>query len=142
MWRRRPKPAQSAEQAAMDDVGSECDLFLAGRYGEHLRCAGRPVPSWAWVNRLAHVSMSELRAIADGSSDGSAPPAWARTARFLAAEILQRVDNDDELKALQRDVLVPLELDLAEQWFAAVAPGEVAQRVTIELVRSRKPRRS
>ncbi len=90
----------------------ECSALLDGRLAEELADRGRPRPSWCWLNRLAHGSIGDVRRCA-GSLPG-APPSdrWARATAFLAGELLAATDRGTTLRALQQEVLIPLELDL------------------------------
>jgi hypothetical protein len=81
---------------------------------------GRRVPSWAWLNRVAHGTEADLSALIggehpwDGSTNGNT--GWHRMVSFLAADLLALARATDQtLSALQREVLVPLELELARE---------------------------
>lgn len=131
MWRRRRKPRTSAgSDGDSADIGRECELFLTGRYGERLRAANRPVPGWVWFNRLAHGSRDDLAELRADATAQSPAPDWDRALAVLSGEILHAVDDDPQrLRTLQRDVLIPLELRLASDWFAPMDPPELVRRV-------------
>jgi hypothetical protein len=103
MWRHRADPY--AEQLI-----EECESFLAG--GSVWLCEARrePVPVWAWMNVLAHGTESELRAAAQ---DRPPNDEGRQALAFVAGELVELIDTGVvELEAFQRDVLVPLELDV------------------------------
>ena len=115
-------------------IVSECESFLAGRYAQHLRSAGRTVPPWAWLNRLTHGSAVDIRSLAAGDGDFPGDPRSAAV-RFLAGELLARADDDAGLAVLQRDVLVPEELALADRWQEPLTAGQLVSRVLADLDR-------
>jgi hypothetical protein len=102
------------------DVGNEAEAFLRGTYAEYLEALGRRVPIWAWLNCLAHGTEADLSALAGGGhrwdETATASTGWHRMVSFLAAELLTTARTTDQtISALQREVLVPLELDLARE---------------------------
>lgn len=136
MWRRDPgrDGPQDADDRALS-AGNEFDSYLSGSYADWLMRRHRSVPAWAWVNRLAHGTIDELDELRAGvfapvatTTDVSL---WHQVLTFLASEVLDRAVDHDELRELQRTVLVPVELRLADQWWYALAPIDV---VTIVLV--------
>lgn len=118
----RGEPSQRSEahpswEAALS---AETEAFLEGRIVEHLMTAGRTVPTWALLNRLAHASPSELASLAEiEGRPGNAPepgePVWRAAQRSLASRLLARGARSDEITRIQRTVLVPLELRLIER---------------------------
>jgi len=116
-------------------IVSECESFLAGRYAEHLQSVGRTVPPWAWLNQLSHGSASDIRNLAEGQGGRLDDPGTAAV-RFLAGELLVRVDDEAaSLAVLQREVLVPEELELANRWMEPLAAGQLVSRVLAKLDR-------
>ena len=57
-WELEPLPADAPEE-----LGDECEAFQAGRWAEFRSARGREVPSWAWLNQVAHVSETDLRVL-------------------------------------------------------------------------------
>jgi hypothetical protein len=128
----RQQPARGAAVSpdAASDLGDEVEAFLHGRLVDHLVAAGRPVPAWAVLNRLAHATTEELTELAanGGAAIGESPPgepAWLRAQRSLAAALVTGATAPDDIKRFQRAVLVPLEL-----W--------VIQRSRFEAITSRR----
>ena len=120
---------------------AECEAFLDGRYAELVEGAGAPVPPWAWMNRLAHGTEDELRGEVDRLGDLHG---WRQTSAYVAAEMLDEVDAGHlTLAALQRDVLVPLELDVIECGVASGwTPGQMASALLRLLAGEARRRRS
>jgi hypothetical protein len=102
----------------------ECEAFLAGTYAELCESRGERVPVWAWMNLLAHGTEEQLRTNVVPHTSGSH---WHQARRFLAGELLDASTSGRvSLADLQRDVLVPIELDVlscrgADQW----QPGQL-----------------
>jgi hypothetical protein len=72
------------------------------------------VPGWVWFNGLAHGSRDDLAELRADAAAQSPAPDWAGAVAFLSGEIVHAVDDDPQrLRALQRGVLIPLELRLA-----------------------------
>ena len=138
MWRRRrsSRPRNADRSAA--DLANECELFLRGRYVEHVRAASRPVPAWARLNLLAHGTAAELAALRSERCDGTFESEWAVASAHLANEILANVDGDaDRLRELQLRVLIPFELRLALNWPLTMRPTLLVELVSHELERCR-----
>jgi hypothetical protein len=117
LWRRGSRadgrqPVCTAPPAGEGyEVGDEVAAFLAGRLVDHYAAVARAIPPWAVLNRLAHAERPELARLLTGR----APVAWAGPERQIAAHLLTRALTPEALRALQRDVLVPLELALIER---------------------------
>ena len=88
----------------------ECAAFLDGKFAESAVPAGELVPVWAWINLLAHGTEEQLRReilMPAGVDD------WHRARALLAARLLTGADaGDTSLAMIQRNVLVPLELEV------------------------------
>jgi hypothetical protein len=101
-------------------LGEEVEAFIHGRLVDYLLAAGRPVPAWTVLNKLAHASMEELTELAaanNSEATGAAEagePAWVRAQRSLAA-LTTGGRRPDDIASLQRKVLVPLELWLVQR---------------------------
>ncbi len=96
-------------------VADECDAFLAGRYLEMLERNDALIPQWAWMNVLAHGTVTDLIAMSatDGSPRDRLTQTWADARSYLAAEVLDACHRFGSLLTVQRCALVPLELELA-----------------------------
>jgi hypothetical protein len=132
-WRRDdPEAAELVE---------DCEAFLDGLYAELCESRGAPVPVWAWMNLLAHGTEEQLRTCVIPHPSGSA---WHQARRFLACELLDATTGGrTSLAELQRDVLVPIELDVlscpgADHW----QPGQLVSGLLGALPDKRsRPRR-
>src|SRR5262245_18668865 len=118
MWRRHSEEDSDPFGRALVD---ECEWYLSGAFAEHC-AADEQVPAWAWMNLLAHGEESELRALA---TDRAVDDEGRQALRYVAAELLDlAADGYLDLAMYQRDVLVPLELDMFacptfREWSAA-----------------------
>lgn len=146
MWQRRKRRDQGQAEELHSIVASEepdrrCDnefdAYLAGAYAEWALQNHQSIPAWAWVNRVAHASLTDLHTMVSQSHISASSPdlvAWEHLVSFLAKEVLATVGGDDTwLQDLQQQVLVPVELCLAEEWWRAVAPSDLATLVTVAL---------
>ncbi len=132
MWHRGPKKPK--EEPESGDLPQECELFLSGRYVECVRSTGRTIPAWVRVNPLAHGSATDLIGLSSVAGDRLLGWDWASVIGQLAAEILAAVGDDPaRLQELQRDVLIPLELRLADDAVVVMHPAQLAQVVSREL---------
>jgi hypothetical protein len=113
---RRLTPHPSWEAA----LSGEAEAFLEGRLVEHLVAAGRPVPAWAVLNKLAHASPQELADLImlHGRSHSEAEagaPTWLAAQKSLAARLVRNTPVPDEITDPQHQRLIPLELWLIER---------------------------
>ena len=105
----RRKRATSAAAVA---VG--CEAFLHGTLAEYWERQGFTVPVWAWTNLLAHGSVEQI------ADSAFRPPrsrrivrSWRIARSYMANELLEVTDGPRQLLAMQSDVLIPLELEMA-----------------------------
>ena len=108
-----------------DALGLECEAFLEGRYVESLEGEGLPVPVWAWFNRAAHADRAAVERHARTSPTPERAHTLPETAVVVERSLLTH--TDPAFRALQRDVLVPLELDLMNN---ILSPRAVLERLT------------
>ncbi|HEY8524437.1 MAG TPA: hypothetical protein VIL48_05720 [Acidimicrobiales bacterium] len=113
----RAEPCAWRESGLADEV----EAFLAGRLADLYAAAGRPPPPWVAINRLAHAGRDELLHVVEGER---VPPylhpsiraaQWRVTERFVAGALLAQARTPEELAAIQREALVPVELALIER---------------------------
>lgn len=116
---------------------------MHGGLVDHLVAAGRPVPAWRVLNRLAHASVEELTELAaDGgvATGESTPgePGWLRAQRSLAAALVTGATTPDDIKRSQRAVLVPLELWVIQRsWSEAITSRRVIELASAALADQR-----
>jgi hypothetical protein len=130
-WRRKervervPLGTDATAAAALN----EFEAFLAGRYIDYLVQHSRAIPTWAWVNAVAHATHDELVAIATGTTYFEALPSaarWQQAVRAIARHLVAETGDDDErLRELQSQVLVPVELTLAQEWDRPLNPAKI-----------------
>jgi uncharacterized cupredoxin-like copper-binding protein len=107
-----------AERKAGKELAEECEAFLQGSLAAQLSLNRQPVPSWAWLNQVAHSGHREVARMASDARRhrqlGRRHAAWRWAVAELAAELLYLADaRPEEIWRLQKEALVPLELDLA-----------------------------
>jgi hypothetical protein len=132
-WRRRPRPIPSEPLDPAALLVEECEAFLVGAYPACLARHGVDIPSWAWLNPLAHGSSDELTALAahqDGEPGGEGS-GWPEVVAALATELL----SGDGPCSRQRGALVPLELQLAADHTPIATPDDLYQAVRAALER-------
>ena len=116
MWRRRKQGHESDGKLAGFDtsVGDECEAFLSGRLAAYLQDLGQPVPAVGWLNQVVHATPRELSMLAvTGEAHAVQPLAWCRAVGYLARCLLERArESGRPIEQLQRELLVPLELEL------------------------------
>jgi hypothetical protein len=117
-------------------IGAEVEAFLAGEYLDYLDSLNRAVPAWAWLNPLAHGSLEKVRALAVYGRDRRLAPEPRRRWHELVADVAERVlsivdQGGRPLEAVQRALLVPLELRLAARPMGGhLSPEAIAREVT------------
>lgn len=135
MWRRRKRDRESGGKLTGFDtgVGDECEAFLAGRLAAHLQDLGRPVPAVGWLNQVVHATPRELSMLAvNGEAYAIQPLAWCRAVGYLARCLLERArETGRPIEQLQRDLLLPLELELIGDPGAAALDSAEVTRITM-----------
>ncbi len=115
----------------------QCDAFLHGTLlWEHTLHGETPEP-WEYVNLLAHADHERLHHIADGyvlAPVGGIPANehWRLATAYLAGLVLDISDHNPlGIQWLQRRVLIPLELEMAEDRSGASSSPEYAVRTVL-----------
>jgi hypothetical protein len=119
MWfarfRHRPEPDRPGNHPGESrswresEIGDEVSAVLEGRAAGYFAVRGQPIPPWAVLNRLAHADWSQLTRLVEGNKPG------LTTERFVAGHLLARAATPDRLRQIQREVLVPLEMQLIDR---------------------------
>jgi hypothetical protein len=96
---------------------NECQAFLDGGIVEQFIRSEIEIPAWAWINLLAHGEESQLSNPPMPRHDrrGEDVTRWCDARAYLAHEVLRRARHVGSLRAVQRRVIVPLELMLAAE---------------------------
>ena len=95
-------PANAGPAQAEDWLRARADLLIAGMGGQ--------VPVVAQLDVLAHADLGRLADLGRNSRLGAVRRAWGTEIARLAGELAALAATSDRLAALQRDLLVPLEL--------------------------------
>lgn len=111
-WARRRRRAEERALVA------ETEAFLEGDLAERLEASAGYVPAWAWTNRLAHASEGQLAAEQGAvlQTEAASRGKWRQARAYLAGEVLRAAALYGSLAELQRDVLVPLEIELSRKY--------------------------
>lgn len=135
-WHRRHRGETEAPETSQ--LVRECSAFLTGTLAREHALHCEMVRDWEWVNLLAHGSVGQLQEVA---RDRLLPPPtnpyderWHGAVAFLAGELLRAIRNGSlSLDQVQHDVLVPLELEMANVGSRAASPVRTVRRVLEDL---------
>jgi hypothetical protein len=113
-------PRHPAGEPGRSELADETEAFLAGRLAELRSASGDPLAAWMILNRIAHGDSVDMFDMAVGQRRRTlltgVPSAyhqvWSTTQSTIASRVLERALDTDEIRRLQHDVLVPLELEL------------------------------
>ncbi|MHB1928970.1 MAG: hypothetical protein ACYDEN_09155 [Acidimicrobiales bacterium] len=119
-WRRQRKDRRSERQLSM-----EAAAYLTG----DLAALGRRAPAWVLMSRIAHADLPRIVAAAAGRRSAD-PVGWQAGVAYLAKEMLVLAPDAEALVRLQRDALIPLELDL----LSGPVPAPATTRAFVDLV--------
>ena len=103
------------DRAMSGTAGSEgCEAFLNGTLAEYWERRGSTVPVWAWTNLLAHGSAEQIAdSVIRPQRSRRIARSWRIARSYMANELLEVTDGPRQLRAMQSDVLIPLELEMA-----------------------------
>ncbi len=73
---------------------------------------GEAAPAWGYLNLLAHSDRTSLRRVRDFNQSRRPLSGWGTVVFDLIVDILNSAPSEDELTAVQRKALVPLELNI------------------------------
>jgi hypothetical protein len=73
---------------------------------------GEAAPTWGYLNLLAHSDYGSLRRVRDFNRSRRPLSGWGTVVFELITDILNLAPSDEELMAVQRKALVPLELKI------------------------------
>jgi len=94
--------------------------------------SGRPVPVAVQLGVLAHGDLRRLRDLGRLARRGSVRRAWGEEMAALAGDLARAAGTTDELRRLQAQVLVPLELEAL-----AGRPAWSSRDEAVALIRAR-----
>src|SRR5947209_5692555 len=146
-WKnRRSADPQLPSQTAAGDTGTEiCEeagAFLLGRSAELFSRRREMVPWWAWLNAVAHRGPRELAELARnaGEESGSGAARGPLAAAVIAAALLKQSGGEEAaVSRLQRDRLIPLELELLCGKVQVANPGQLLHLALVALHTGRCP---
>lgn len=124
--RRRSQPAR---EPTPQTVATECEAFLSGHLAERYEEWGRPVPCWAYLNQLAHCSLTDLEALATSDAAPASrlsAASWHYALKRLATQLVETIDDPAALRRCQQEALWPLEDVLIKAHDGPIrTPGEL-----------------
>ena len=102
------------QEAAALGLAEECEAFLGGAHVAYVQEEGWRMHPASWLNAIAHGDLAQIEDLAAGEcpEPGHAPHSWPEARAVIARAVASTAPLPEELRALQRDVLVPLELEL------------------------------
>lgn len=105
---RRPHPIRNSMKSR---IVVEAERLLSGEAVEKYHYPARQIPAWSLVNTLAH---NDRRGLEELTRRGASahPGSWGATLGYLAHELNAMAPSGADLTELQRQLLVPLELQL------------------------------
>ena len=98
------------QQRADISVVQVAEALIQGEVLIALQERGEAAPAWGYLNLLAHSDRSSLRRVRDFNQSRMPLSGWGTVVFDLIVDILDLVPTDEELVALQRTALVPVEL--------------------------------
>lgn len=108
LWKR--EVSRSAARSVVAEATAVVEGELADRYAPYER-----IPAWTPVNALAHSDRRRLIELTHSRAAGH-PGSWCAAVGGLAELMLDSIGDDDaQLRRLQREALVPLELGLLDR---------------------------
>jgi hypothetical protein len=100
------------QQKADISVVQLAEALVQGDVLIALQERGEPAPAWGYLNLLAHSDRASLRRVRDFNQSRRPLSGWGTVVFDLIVDILNSAPLDDDLQAMQRRALVPLELDI------------------------------
>jgi hypothetical protein len=100
------------QQRADISVVQLAEALIQGDVLIALQERGEAAPTWGYLNLLAHSDRSSLRRVRDFNQSRRPLSGWGTVVFDLIVDILSSVPTDEELIALQRCALLPLELKI------------------------------
>lgn len=115
-----PSPRPHAGELGRSELADETEAFLDGTLAELRAANDRPLAAWMVLNRICHGDSVDIFGLA--ADDISRAPlagvssayhhVWNTVQRTIATRLLERALDPEEIRQVQRDVLIPLELRL------------------------------
>jgi hypothetical protein len=132
----RDERYQSVLAGPANYLAPELARLPLANWCRHRTRDSRDARPWIWINELAHASWSDLERIAETRTCGQG---WEGALSYLASEMRTEGRSADGLLALQRNGLIPLELNLlARRAAPPMTPSDLISIVRSELDRIRR----
>ena len=137
IWRRRPIESDPVAGLA------ELEAFLGGGSVEYFRRRNAAVPPWTWLNTVAHsvhAAVTNLCEPVPGRPTSRGEAAGRRAVETMATTLCSKAGGDPAaIGALQRELLIPLELALVAGRVDASDVREVARLAVVTVQGRRLP---
>ena len=118
LWRSMLRALDTRKTRGGSGIAEEVEAFLQGRLLERLCATGScgTAPAWMWMNAVAHGDRALVESLVAGSSATARHASgWSRARAQLALELLDCSGGGTQaMRALQDQVLIPLELRLSD----------------------------
>lgn len=102
----------SQQQKSEISVVQLAEALIHGDVLIALQERGEAAPAWGYLNLLAHSDRSSLRRVRDFNQSRRPLSGWGTVVFELIVDILNSAATEEDLQALQRIALVPLELKI------------------------------
>jgi hypothetical protein len=100
----------SQRQRAEVSVVQLAEALLQGDVLITLQERGEAAPAWGYLNLLAHSERGSLQRVRDFNQSRRPLSGWGTVVFELIVDMLSAAPTEEDLRALQRQALVPLEL--------------------------------
>lgn len=102
----------SQQQKSDISVVQLAEALIQGDVLIALQERGEAAPAWGYLNLLAHSDRSSLRRVRDFNQSRRPLSGWGTVVFELIVDILNSAATEEDLQAVQRNALVPLELKI------------------------------
>jgi hypothetical protein len=102
----------SQQQKSDISVVQLAEALIQGDVLIALQERGEAAPAWGYLNLLAHSDRGSLRRVRDFNQSRRPLSGWGTVVFELIVDILNSAATDEDLQAVQRNALVPLELKI------------------------------
>src|SRR5271167_84361 len=123
------------QQRADISVVQVAEALIQGEVLIALQERGEAAPAWGYLNLLAHSDRSSLRRVRDFNQSRMPLSGWGTVVFDLIVDILNLVPTDEELIALQRTALIPVELEIWDGREMLASPQDLGILVRSALYR-------
>jgi hypothetical protein len=115
----------SQRQGAAVSVVQLAEALLQGDVLIALQERGEAAPAWGYLNLLAHSDRNALQRVRDFNQSRRPLSGWGTVVFELIVDVLAAAPTEEDLLALQRQALVPLELQIWDGEVALSSPQDL-----------------